>query len=160
MSPLNSLVGMEQSAAISEEVLPESQKVAQGNSAQPQIEAASHQTTPSPFSSARLEQPSPAEIAHVLADFMSPEGAGSSAKSGVLRQRLVSLGMCRPLCRQLAQDFSIASGVLNLHNKGYEVSSTANHYYNSFVGFLQSFRPKNSPEPVLGQHNPNAHDQV
>ncbi|RZU43269.1 hypothetical protein [Edaphobacter modestus] len=63
MSPLNSFVGNEQSKAITEEALPESQKVAQGNSAQPQIEAAPHQTTPPSSSSAPLEQPSRAEVA-------------------------------------------------------------------------------------------------
>lgn len=70
-------------------------------------------------------------------------------------------GNAPTIAQTVGAGFSIASGALNLHNKGYDVSSTANHYYNNFVGFLQNFRPhKSKPEPVQGQYNPNAHDMV
>ncbi|RZU42220.1 hypothetical protein BDD14_3773 [Edaphobacter modestus] len=86
---------------------------------------------------------------------------GSSLKTvGSVASAAGVSGNAPTIVQTVGTGFSIASGALNLHNKGYDVSSTANHYYNSFVGFLQSSRPKSDPEPVLGQYNPNAHDLV
>jgi hypothetical protein len=86
---------------------------------------------------------------------------GSSLKTvGSVASAAGVSGNVPTIVQTVGTGFSIASGALNLHNKGYDVSSTANHYFNSFAGFLQSFRPKSNPEPVLGQYNPNAHDLV